>query len=474
MATKAIKNLKQVNNATMLAAVWNEASTEYQKRIPLADQGEIAKTIQHLDQYPDCWNELVTSLINRIGLVVMQTNSWTNPLKPLKKGMMEYGETIEEIRTNLIQAVRYDPNECYTDVFACHEVETETAFHSINRQDMYQLTVNKMMLRRAFTTEYGLQEYITQLMETPYTSDEYDEYLIMKNLFKLYDQTYGYYRVQVPVVSNPLAGDEIMAQAQAIAAAIEELKFMFDFMKSEYNGLKWPTSSRGYKIIVFATPRLAAVLNTYVIPFAFRDTNAIDLDIIPIDDFGIPGCEAIMCDERHLMVYDTYMEFASIQNPKGRSWNYWWHHDGIYSLSKFVNAVMFTTEAGTVNPPSPTYTITAVTPAIAPAKDGAAPTFAPKGDEIRMTATVEGTTAPVGADVPQAVMWFVSGQTSQRTWIDNDGWLHVGADEGAVKVTVKAVTPYRNADNPEGVSGTVDVGIGAAIAESAASDEAAE
>lgn len=473
MATKNLKALKRVDNATMLAAVWNEASTEYQKRIPLADQGEIAKTIQHLDRYPDLCNELVTSLINRVGLVVMQTNSWTNPLKPLKKGMMEYGETIEEIRTNLIQAVRYDPNECYTDVFACHDVETETAFHSINRQDMYQLTVNKMMLRRAFTTEYGLQEYITQLMETPYTSDEYDEYLIMKNLFKLYDEAYGYYRVQIPQIANPLAGGEVMSQAQAIAASIEELKFMFDFMKSDYNGLGWPTSSRGYKIIVFARPHLAAVLNTYVIPFAFRDTNAIDLDIIPIDDFGIPGCEAIMCDERHLMVYDTYMEFASIQNPRGRSWNYWWHHDGIYSLSKFVNAVMFTTEAGSVTPPAPTYNITAVTPAIAPAKDGTVPTFAPKGDEIHMTATVEGTTDPVGAEVPQAVMWFVSGQTSQRTWIDNDGWLHVGTDEEAAKVTVMAVTPYRNADNPEGVSGTVEVGIGAAIAE-AVSAEAGE
>lgn len=471
MATKKVQTLN-ANNAKILAGVWNDASSEYQKRIPLADQGQIAKTMAALDQYPDMWNELVTALVNRIGLVVMQSRTWSNPLKYLKKGMMEYGETIEEITTNLIQAQRYDVNECYEDVFKCSPVETATAFHSINRQDMYPLTVNEMALRRAFTTEYGLQEYITQLMNAPYVSDEYDEYLIMRNLFKLYDQDYGYFKVQIPEISNPLDDAEVSGQAKAIAAAVDEYKYLFDFMSTKYNGLGWPTSTRGYDIIVFATPRLAAVLDTYVLPFAFRETNAINLRIIPIDDFGIDGVQAIMCDERHIMCYDTYMQFASIQNPKGRSWNYWWHHDGIYSLSKFVNCIAFTTAAPSPVPVTPTYTITEVTPAIAEGQ----PAFASKGGKINMAATVTGTIDPEGAEgaeVPQAVMWSIDRATEiplgQRTFIDSEGTLFIDENELNTALTIKATSPYRAVGaNP--VSGTVVVGVGA-VAEATESTE---
>lgn len=463
MATKATRALS-ANNTAILSAIWNEASSDYQRRVPEADQADISATLKALDVYPTLWNEFVGALVNRIGLVVMQTNTWTNGLKYLKKGMMEYGETIEEVRTNLIQAQRYDPNKCYEDVFACNPPESATAFHEINRQDFYPLTVNEPILRRAFLRNDGLQEYLTEVMNTPYTSDEYDEYLIMKNLFKEYEQAYGYYKVQVPAVTDVLNGQQVEDQAKAIAQVIDEYKSLFNFMRTEFNGLHWPTSSKGYDIVVFATPRLASVLRVYVLPFAFRENSAINVNIIEIDDFGIPGCQAIMADERHLMCYDTYMAFKGIENPKGRQWNYFWHHDGIYSLSKFVNAIMFTTETGTVNPTVPTYTITTVTPAFAPV-NGAVPTFAPKGTATKLTATVEGTTTPEGAKIPQAVMWSITKSAvpmAQHTYIDSDGWLHVAEDEPNATLTVTATSPYTNAQGDSAVSGEFDAAIGAA------------
>lgn len=478
MAVKKTQALK-ASNREILMGIWNDASSEYQRRIPRADQGDIADTLKALDTFPILWNEFRDALINRIGLVVMQTNTWTNRLKPLKKGMMEYGETIEEIRTNLIQAQRYDPNKCYEDVFKCDPVETAANFHEINRQDFYPLTVNEPILRRAFVSNDGLQQYITEVMNAPYISDEYDEYLIMKNLFKLYEDTYGYYKVQVPEITDVLNGQEVQAQAQAIAQVIDEYKSLFNFMPTKFNGLGWPTSTEGFKIYVFATPRLASVLRVYVLPFAFRENSAIDIDIIEIDDFGIPGCQAIMADERHIMCYDTYMAFKGIENPKGRTWNYFWHHDGIYSLSKFVNAVMFTTEAGTVVPPTPTYTITEVTPALAEV-NGTVPTYVAKGGKTPMTATVTGTTTPEGeGEVPQAVMWSLTGSAviplGQHTYIDSDGWLHVDEHEQNAKVTVKATSPYRNSQTAENVSGEVEVNIGAApVADEPGADEGTE
>lgn len=466
MATKSVKTLK-ANNVQILNAIRDQASATYQERIPKADQGDITATMRALDKFPLMWNEFVDGLINRIGLVVMQSNTWSNPLKDLKKGLVEYGDTVEEYRANLIQAQRWDADTCHQDVFACNPPEIEASFHTINRQDVYRLSVNEMLIRRAFTNENGLQGAIGEIMQLPYASDETDEYLIMKNLFKEYEQAYGYTKVNVPAVENKLDRASIEAQALYIAQVIDEYKYLFDFMKTDFNGLGWPTSTRGFKIIVFAEPHLASVLDTYVIPYAFRDTNSINLTVIPIDDFGIEGCQAIMCDERHIQCYDTYMAFKSIENPLGRSWNYFWHHDGIYSMSKFVNAVMFTTNEATPVPVNPTYTIETVTPAIAPLANGTTPEFAEPGGKLRMMATVTGTVTPAEAgEVPQGVTWTVTGETqlAQKTYITADGWLHIDERETNTKLTVQAESVIYPAQGGSPAAGTVEVGVGAAVA----------
>lgn len=465
--TKSVENLLKQSNADVFNAVRNSASTTFQDRIPAADQGDLAQTMRQLDQFgQSMWNEFADALVNRIGMVIMQTNSWSNPLKYLKRGMMEYGDKIEEVRMNLIEAHRYDPNKCYEDVFACNPPEIATAFHTINRQDTYYYTLNEMLLRRAMVNEGQLAQVVNEASNLPYLSDEVDEYLIMKNLFKLYEETYGYYKIQVPAIENTLNSTEVEQQAKFIAQQIDEIKYMFDFMKSDYNGLGWPTTSRGYDIIVFAEPHLASVLDTYVLPFAFRETNAINLHVIPIDHFDIDGCQAIVCDERHIMCWDTYMAFKSIENPKGRSWNYFWHHDGIYSLSYFVNAVMFTTNAGTAVV-KPSFDVTAVAVSI----DGTE-TFATAGEDLRLKATVTGSVTPTGADIdiPQAAIWTISATDgvplAQRTYIDPEGVLHVDANEKNTKVTVTATSPYPSkAEATKGqlISGSLVIGIGAVV-----------
>lgn len=466
---KSVENLLKQTNADVFNAVRNESSTTFQDRIPAADQGDLAQTMREMDRIGQpIWNEFANNLVNRIGLVVMQSMAWTNPLKYLKKGMMEYGDKIEEYRINLIQANRYDPNECYQDVFACNPPETASAFHEINRQDTYFYTINEMMLRRAMLNEYGLAQYINEASQVPYTSDELDEYLIMKNLFKLYEEAYGYYKIQVPEITAQATKAEVEAQALVIAQKIDEIKYMFDFLKSDYNGLGWPTTSRGYDIIVFAEPRLASVLDTYVVPFAFRETNAINLRVIPIDSFDIPGCQAIVCDERHIMCYDTYMAFKSIENPKGRSWNYFWHHDGIYSLSKMVNAVMLTTETGTATV-EPSFDVTAVTVDYAQV-GGEKPTYAEVGKKTRMAASVTGTMTPSTAEmnIPQGVMWSITATDgkplSQHTYIDAEGVLSIGDDEANTAVTLTATSPYPSkatATKGQLIAGTLIVGVGA-------------
>lgn len=475
MAVKTVKTLS-ATNAQILNAIRTDASFAYQQRIPAATQGDITETVNNLLEYRPMMNEFIDALVNRIGDVVIKSKVWTNPLAQFKRGMMQYGETIEELATTLLQAKRYDPNKCYDDVFKCSPPDVMSNFHSINRQDYYELTVNDMLLRRAFLTDYGLQDLVGRIMETPYTSDYWDEYLIMRNLFAEYARIDGFYKVQVPDASAATTRAEKQDDAMAITEAVRAMAGKMRFLSGQYNAAGAPTFTNPDDLVLFATPEFIAMLDVNVIAFAFNASAAsLDVRVVPVDDFGIDGCQAILCDRDFFMCADTLIDFESIRNPKAISWNYWLHHHGIYSVSRFVNAVMFTTEAGT-STTVPSIKATGVSVDYATKADGTKPEFAPKGEKTRLVATVAGTVDPEteGYGVPQGVTWAITANTGadgggvrlkMGTFIDAEGVLHVDADENAVSVTVTATSTYIDPAVAMGSqghnSGKLVVGIGA-------------
>lgn len=473
MAVKTVKALS-ATNAQILNAIRTDASFAYQQRIPAATQGDITDTVNNLLEYRPMMNEFIDALVNRIGDVVIKSKVWTNPLAQFKRGMMQYGETIEEIATTLLQAKRYDPNKCHDDVFKCNPPDVMSNFHSINRQDYYELTVNDMLLRRAFLTDYGLQDLVGRIMETPYTSDYWDEYLIMRNLFAEYARIDGFYKVKVPDAAGATTREGKQDRAMAITEAVRAMAGKMRFLSGQYNAAGAPTFTNPDDLVLFATPEFIAMLDVNVIAFAFNASAAnLDVRVVPVDDFGIDGCQAILCDRDFFMCADTLIDFESIRNPKAISWNYWLHHHGIYSVSRFVNAVMFTTEAGT-STTVPDIKATGVTVDYATKADGIKPKFAVAGDKTRLTATVVGTVTE-GYEVPQGVTWTITANNTgvetggvrlkTGTFIDAEGVLHVDPDETAKNVTVTATSTYINPSVAMGAqvyqSGTLVVGIGA-------------
>ena len=452
MPTKTVKTLS-ATNAQILNAIRTDASFAYQQRIPAATQGDITETVNNLLEYRPMMNEFIDALVNRIGDVVIKSKVWSNPLAQFKRGMMQYGDTIEELATTLLQAKRYDPNKCYDDVFKCNPPDVMSNFHSINRQDMYELTINDMLLRRAFLTDYGLQDLVGRVMETPYTSDYWDEYLIMRNLFAEYARIDGFYKVQVPDAASATTRAEKQDNAMAITEAVRSMAGKMRFISGQYNAAGVPTFTNPDELVLFATPDFIAMLDVNVIAFAFNASSAdINVRTVPVDDFGIDGCQAILCDREFFMCADTLIDFESIRNPKAISWNYWLHHHGIYSVSRFVNAVMFTTEAGT-SVTVPAIKATGVTLDYAEV-DGVKPTYAEKGGKTRLVATVQGTVTPQteGYSVPQGVTFAITANNTgveaggvklkMGTFIDAEGVLHVAEDETAENVTVTATSTY--------------------------------
>ena len=113
----------QADNAAIINKVRANASLEYQSRIPVVTQANLSKTFATLQAYQPMWNEFMDVLINRIGLTLFNQNSFTNRLKPLKSGAMNYGGMIQEIGANLLHAEAYDPND--TNVFGGEKADVE-------------------------------------------------------------------------------------------------------------------------------------------------------------------------------------------------------------------------------------------------------------------------------------------------------------------------------------------------------------
>ena len=182
------------NNTTILHDIWLNGTNDFQQRIPEPTQSNIDQVIGTLFEPMNqtYYNQFMDALIMRIGTTYVHQQSFRNPLREFKKPQLAYGNTIQEIIPKWIRAHSYvDDAE---DVFKMARPDARTWYHSQNRRDRYDITVNDVELRTAFTDSNGLNQLVASIMNVPINSDEYDEYRIMMQLIAAYEQKWGFYK----------------------------------------------------------------------------------------------------------------------------------------------------------------------------------------------------------------------------------------------------------------------------------------
>jgi hypothetical protein len=442
MAVKDIRPLKPTPNWELLNRIKNDASPDYQARIPNATKAGIQDTLNQLTKYRPHYNEFLDSLVNRIGLVVARNNSWTNPLAQFKRGLLTYGDTIEEIQSGLISARTYDPDResLEKDIFGTYRVDVEANFHTVNRQNYYPITVNTPLLNRAFLDPNGLTTFVNQLMEAPMTSDQWDEYLLMRQLLPEYASNGGFFKVNVPNIAT-LQGSE--TDAQTILKTARALAGRLQFMSTHYNAAHMPVSAKPEDMILISTPEFQAAIDVDALAGAFNiDRAEMATRTVLVDDFGITGAQAILTTKDFFVVADQQFETTSAWNPVALQNNYFLHHWQVISASRFVPAILFWTGPGDVVPVTIT-PVTSVETITITDRDGNVPTSVTRG-ELYSLFTQSDTTPAGGPN--DGVRWALTGNTSNHTYITRYGVLHVGGDEGGT-LSVTATSTWRNADN---------------------------
>ncbi|HAE24460.1 MAG TPA: hypothetical protein DCG33_03885, partial [Prevotellaceae bacterium] len=92
----------------ILNVIRQNASLEYQQLVPEVTQAtDIPKVGAVLMGYPAMANIFLNALVNRIALVRVNSATFNNPYSRLKKGYLEYGETVEEIFVGIKKALVY-------------------------------------------------------------------------------------------------------------------------------------------------------------------------------------------------------------------------------------------------------------------------------------------------------------------------------------------------------------------------------
>ena len=457
------------DNSSIMQAVWLSGTNDFQQRIPEPTVHTLAETERALFSPMNraYLNQFVDILINKVAFTIVRGKRWENPLAVFEKRRIDYGSTIEEVALKWIKAHSYrddwgDRADDITNLLKVNRPDGSVAYHSINRRDTYPISINEMELQEAFHSEYGLNELIARIMDLPANSDAYDTYQIMLQLLKMYEDNWGFFKVNLssaPV--DETTGKEFLTKVRGVAGRLS-------FPSSLFNALTVqdiPTFANPSELVLLVTPETQAVLDVETLAALFHlDKAEIQYRTIIVDRFPIDGAVALLTTEDFFVVHDKVYMTTSFFNPQTLTTNYYLHHISVNSVSPFVPAVLFTTQSGTIVP-TVTQSISAITLV---AKDSVS-TVSPGGTvELipGLTGTLSGTPQENLILAPSAMCYTVlpytddpdnGGEVSPDyitpyTYVDRFNVLHIADDidpDDVGYIRVIAETTY---SNPSGVT----------------------
>lgn len=362
----------QLNGRTIdiLNVIRTNASYEYQQLVPvISDAQGIPRVGEVLYGNPTLANEFINALVNRIALVVVNSATFNNPYSELKKGYLEYGETVEEIFTAIIKAQEFSVEKAPSREFKRNLPDVQSAFHTMNWRVMYPITIQREDLRRAFLSADGVENMITSILDQIYVSAEYDEFLLFK---------YMLIKAIAGGKAYPIAFDSTKPTDGAIA--FRSMSNMLPFMKNTYNEAGVTTNTPKERQQIFMDATYNATFDVEVLAGAFNMDKADFMGRLRlIDDFTtfdnerfdiiransdqleevtsaelalMADVKAVIVDEKWFQVYDNENVMTDQRVASGLYWNYFYHVWKTVSHSPFSNIVVFVDDGATITAPA--------------------------------------------------------------------------------------------------------------------------
>jgi hypothetical protein len=316
--------------------------------------------------------------------------------------------------------------------------DIQSAFHITNFKKFYKVTIQEDDLKRAFLSMEGVVDLVVKITEKMYTSEQYDEFQVMKYMLGRHILKGQLYPVEIPTVVKTNVAD-IVTEVKTVSNDME-------FMKRKYNLAGVRTHCMKADQYLLVSSKFDATMDVNLLATAFNMDKAQFMGHrVPIDSFGeidnerlaelfagddtyvelteaeltaLSTIPAVLLDKDWWMIFDRLFKIKEVENGEGLYWNYDYHVWKTFSVSPFANNALFI-------PGTPSVTSVTLSPATATVTAGQSAVFS--------------ATVVVANFAPKTVNWTIDSELSS---IDNSGNLTVSEDEIASTITVTATSVY--------------------------------
>lgn len=371
MARRIATSTLNASTIDIMNVIRNNASYDYQQSVPeVATEEDIPKVGEVIYGTPAFANQFLNALVNRIATVRMQSATFNNPYSRLKKGYLEFGETVEDIFVSIANVVEFSAEKASAREFKRTFPDVRSAFHTMNWRVMYPVTIQDEDLKQAFLSMDGVQSLISKIVDSVYTAAEYDEFLMFKYLLI---KAIAHGQMKPKSIGD---GTDLKKGAVQFRATSNLLPFIS--ADNNIAGVKTNTPKERQVIFMDATFNaqfdvnvLASAFNMekadfmgrlYIIDnwtefdndrFKVIRSNSTGIEEVTAEELALlANVKAVICDENWFQVYDNNNKFTEKYVASGLYWNYFYHTWKTISSSPFANAVVFVTSDANIEAPA--------------------------------------------------------------------------------------------------------------------------
>lgn len=371
MPKKVAVSTLNASTIDILNTIRQNASYEYQSQVPVVTKAQDIPVVgQAIYGTPALANQFINALVNRIALVLIKSATFNNPYRDMKKGYLEFGETVEEVFVEMAKAREFSAEKAESRELKRTLPDVRSAFHCMNWRVQYPVTIQDMDLYQAFQTMEGVQDLIARIVDSVYRAAEYDEFLLFKYLIikavaagKAYPQYIGTGTVPTDAAVNFRAVSNLLTfpktqynmegvhvntpreDQQIFMDAVYNASFDVNVLADAFNMDK-ATFMGKLRLIddwtTFDNDRFTEIMgNSTMIEAVTADELTLMKDVV-----------AVIADKEWFQVYDNQMKFTEKYVASGEYWNYFLNVWKTVSSSPFSNIVVFV--KGTAAPSMPT------------------------------------------------------------------------------------------------------------------------
>lgn len=292
-------------------------------------------------------NEFISALVNKIVYQKVDSmKSFSNPFRKYESYPVKYGDTIENVFTELPQGYTFDKDA--TDPFTKYVPSVKTLYATINYEMQYATTIQDVLLRRAVLNEYGLMNLVNTIIATLNKRKDIDEYqatVFMLNNEDIYADGFE----ELDVSSEATDTGKYKAITQKIVDVVTDFAL--------------PSSSNNKLGVLNVTPKNKCVLvikqellNHINIDFLAGVFNLEKTELIkniisvrsfqvinPADSGSIFGedIDFVILDEDGFDIHNALEDSGMIYNPKGKYTNHFTNDWKIFAFKYYFNARAF-------------------------------------------------------------------------------------------------------------------------------------